>query len=142
MTSKASRRHRTTARETLESERERELVVRAFVTVLNEGREQDFLPFLTEDIVFDTPEAERVSGRLATTAAIRAMRDSCLSWRVEILHLAVADSVVLAEFLTHIVVAGEASHHLHGFASFRLEGYRIGAWNHTAGIPRRTGPRP
>lgn len=108
---------------------ERELIVRDFVTVLNEGQLCDIRPFLTESVQYRPSARLVIEGREAVMAMLRDLKDTFETWTLSLVHVAVCGDTVLAEQRLDIARPGTRSRCLAGFGSFRLDEFRITAWH-------------
>jgi limonene-1,2-epoxide hydrolase len=108
---------------------ERELIVRDFVAVLNDGGLDELLPFLTEDVVYRPSRTRHIVGRRELLGMVSGIRSRFAEWSTALLTVAVTGDTVLTEQVLHLRLPdGEACDVL-GFSSFRLEGSRICAWH-------------
>ncbi|MFG6446074.1 nuclear transport factor 2 family protein [Microbacterium sp. P06] len=110
-------------------QRELELVVRDFITVLNEGSSGELHAFLAEDVHYRLSADCTVYGRSAIVAMVDDIKTTFEDWRTFMVSVAVAGDVVLAEQSMSLRLPGCEPHLVMGFASFRLDGYRITAWH-------------
>lgn len=108
---------------------ELELVVRDFVTVLNEGSSRDLYAFLADDVHYRPSAQCTVYGRAAVVAMIEDIKHVFEEWRTFMVDVAVTGDVVLAEQSMVLRLPGCQPHLVMGFASFRLEKFRIAAWH-------------
>jgi limonene-1,2-epoxide hydrolase len=106
-----------------------ELVVRDFVTILNEGSDHDIHAFLTEDVTYQPSAREIVRGRGAVVSMIRDIRGTFTDWHTELVSLAVSGQVVLAELAMCLTLPATGPQWVMGFASFRVDNFRISAWH-------------
>ncbi|MET0885735.1 MAG: nuclear transport factor 2 family protein [Mycetocola sp.] len=108
---------------------ELELIVRDFITVLNEGSALELHAFLADDIHY-RPSAQRtIYGRAAVVAMVEDIKHTFDEWRTFMVSVAVTGDVVLAEQSMSLRLPGCQPHLVMGFASFRIEGFRIAAWH-------------
>lgn len=108
---------------------ERELIVRDFVTVLNEGQPCDTRAFLTEDVRYQPSVRRVIEGREAVTAMLRDLKDAFETWNLSLVHVAVTGETVLTEQRLDIALPGTRTRCLTGFGSFQLDRFRIAAWH-------------
>lgn len=108
---------------------ERELVVRDFVTMLNDGEAHELLPFLTEDVTYKPSPHRVVAGAGPVVAMVNELRCTFVEWQVSLISVAVSGDVVLAEQVFTLQLPEHTATRAFGFASFRLDGYRICAWH-------------
>ncbi|MFE1665723.1 nuclear transport factor 2 family protein [Microbacterium sp. P02] len=108
---------------------ELELIVRDFITVLNEGSPRELHAFLAEDVHYRPSAARTIYGRAAVVAMIEDIRCAFEEWRTFMVDVAVTGDVVLAEQSMSLRLPGGEPHLVMGFASFRLENFRIAAWH-------------
>ncbi|WP_243231019.1 nuclear transport factor 2 family protein [Microbacterium sp. CIAB417] len=108
---------------------ERELIVRDFVTILNEGETHELLPFLAENVKYKPSPRQEVSGRNAVTEMIRSIRDTFEEWQTSLITVAVSGERVLAEQVLRMRLPARDAADIYGFASFRLDGFRISEWH-------------
>jgi len=112
---------------------ELELIVRDFVTVLNDGAMSDVVAFLTEDVVYRSSAHQTIAGRPAVVSMVQDLRSAFDEWRTSLLTVAVANDVVLAEQAVCLKLAHTERQWVMGFSSFRLDGMRICAWHQVHG---------
>ena len=110
---------------------ELELIVRDFITVLNEGSTRDLHAFLADDVHYRPSAQCTVYGRSAVVAMIDDIKHTFEEWRTFMVSVAVTGQVVLAEQSMSLRLPGCQPHLVMGFASFRLEHFRIAAWHQT-----------
>ena len=108
---------------------ERELIVRDFVALLNDRAHTELYPFLTEDVLYRPSASKSVFGRSAVTRMIADVHDSFDHWTTDLTSVAVCGDMVLTEQRLHLRLPGTSTVEVMGFASFRLEGAQISAWN-------------
>ena len=108
---------------------ERELIVRDFVAVLNEGGVGELLPFLTEDVVYRPSHNRGVTGRREMLAMIEEIRSRFAEWSTALVTVAVAGDIVLTEQVLHLRLPEGERCEVLGFGSFRLDGSRICTWH-------------
>jgi len=106
-----------------------ELVVRDFITILNDGGDHELHAFLTEDVTYQPSAREIVRGRVAVVSMICEIRDTFTEWRTELVSLAVCGPVVLAELAMCLTLPSTGPQWVMGFASFRIDNFRISAWH-------------
>lgn len=112
---------------------ELELIVRDFVTILNDGTVRDLHPFLTEDVRYKPAPDKLVLGRDAVSAMISELRSAFIEWRTTLLSVAVTGHVVLTEQEMILGLPETGPQVLMGFSSFRLDGFRICSWHQVHG---------
>lgn len=108
---------------------ELELIVRDFVTILNEGSDAEIHAFLADDVTYKPSARQCVTGRAAVVAMICEIRDSFTEWRTELVNVAVSGPVVLAELATLLALPSKDPQWVMSFASFRLDSFRISTWH-------------
>jgi limonene-1,2-epoxide hydrolase len=108
-----------------------ELIVRDFITVLNEGSTRELHAFLADDVHYRPSASLTVSGRSDVVEMIDAIKRDFEEWRIFLVSVAVTGDVVLVEQSLSLRLPGCQPHLLMGFASFRVEGFRITAWHQT-----------
>ncbi|MFS0795077.1 nuclear transport factor 2 family protein [Microbacterium sp. 1P10AE] len=106
-----------------------ELIVRDFITVLNEGSTRELHAFLADDVHYRPSAQLTVYGRSDVVAMIEAIKRTFQEWRVFLVSVAVTGDVVLAEQSMSLRLPGCEPHLVMGFASFRLQNSRISAWH-------------
>lgn len=108
---------------------ELELIIRDFITVLNDGSSRELHAFLADDVHY-RPTADRtVYGRSAVVAMIEDIKETFEEWRTFMVNMAVTGDVVLAEQSLSLRLPGHQPHLIMGFASFRVNSFRITAWH-------------
>ena len=108
---------------------ELELIVRDFVSVLNDGSTTDLCAFLTEDVIYRASPKQVVSGRKALLEMVDDIRSTFEEWQTSLIDIAVTRDVVLCEQVVRLRLAGADPQWVMSFASFRMDGFRISAWN-------------
>lgn len=108
---------------------ERELIVRDFITVVNEGQLCDMQAFLTENVRYQPSARMVVEGREAVTTMLRDLKDAFESWSLSLVHVAVCGDTVLTEQRLDLALPGTRARCLTGFGSFRLVEFPIAAWH-------------
>jgi len=108
---------------------ELELIVRDFITVLNEGSTRELHAFLADDIRYQPSVERTICGRSAVVSMIEDIKHTFEEWRTSMVSVAVTGDVVLAEQSLVLRLPGCRPHLVMGFASFRLESSRIAAWH-------------
>lgn len=108
---------------------ERELIVRDFVAVLNEGDLGELLPFLTEDVAYRPSRARGIVGRREVLSMVEGVRSRFAEWSTALITVAVAGDTVLTEQVLHLRLPEGEGGDVLGFGSFRLQGSRICAWH-------------
>lgn len=106
-----------------------ELIIRDFVTILNEGSAAEIHAFLADDITYRPSSHQCVSGRSAVVAMICDIRSSFSEWRTDVVDVAVCGSVVLAELVMKLALPSEQARNVMSFASFRVDNFRISSWH-------------
>lgn len=107
---------------------ERELTVRDFISVLNDGSVRELHAFLADDVRYRHATHQTVRGRPAVVAMIDDIKCTFDEWRIAVVHVAVAGDVVLAEQTVTLRLPGCRPHRVTGLASFRLDNFRIADW--------------
>lgn len=108
---------------------ERELIVRDFISLLNTRVTTELVPFLTEEAMYELSPSQMIQGRRAITGMLDDVIDTFEIWHTSLIHVAVTGDVVLAEQCLQMRLPGHEAVRVFGFASFRLEGYRIARWH-------------
>jgi limonene-1,2-epoxide hydrolase len=108
---------------------ELELIVRDFVTILNDGSDLEIHAFLADDVTYKPSSRQTVTGRRAVVAMIREIRDTFSDWHTEVVNLAVVGPVVLAELAMLLTLPSKEPQWVMSFASFRVDRFRIAAWH-------------
>lgn len=108
---------------------ERELIVRDFVAVLNEGRVGELLPFLTEDVTYRPARTRGIVGRREVLDMVAGIRSRFAEWSTALVTVAVSGDTVLTEQVLHLRLPEGDECDVLGFGSFRLEGARICSWH-------------
>lgn len=108
---------------------ELEMVVRDFLTVLNDGQATEIHAFLTEDVVYRPSASCNILGRLAVVSMIKDIRATFDDWHTEIVNVAVTRNVVIAELVLRMRLPSSDPQCIMSFASFHLDGFRISAWH-------------
>lgn len=110
---------------------ELELVVRDFVTVLNEGCVRDLVPFLDEDLTYRASANQIVQGMRGVLAMIADINSTFVVRHTTLDWLAVDDSTVLAQQTIALALPGSRTQTVLGFASYRFRGLRVVEWTQT-----------
>ncbi|MCZ4067265.1 MULTISPECIES: nuclear transport factor 2 family protein [Microbacterium] len=108
---------------------ERELVVRDFIALLNDRAHAELHPFLAENVVYRPSANKRVWGRPAVTRMIAELHEEFDQWTTHLESLAVCGDTVLTEQRLRLRLPGTSTVEVMGFASFRVAGAQISAWN-------------
>nr|WP_314844176.1 nuclear transport factor 2 family protein [uncultured Microbacterium sp.] len=108
---------------------ERELIVRDFVTLLNDGAHSELFPFLADDVIYRPTASQVVRGRGAVTRMITDLHESFDEWSTALVSVAVSGDTVLTEQRLRLRARGSGAVEVMGFASFRLNGVQISAWH-------------
>ena len=108
---------------------ELELIVRDFVAVLNDGPTTDLCAFLTEDVIYRASPRQTVTGRKALLEMIDDIRSTFDEWQTSLIDIAVTRDVVLSQQAIRLRLPGSTPQRAMGFASFRIDGFRISAWH-------------
>lgn len=108
---------------------ERELIVRDFVALLNDRAHTELHPFLAEDVVYRPSASKSVWGRSAVTRMIADLHENFDQWTTDLQSVAVCGDTVLTEQRLRLRLPGTSTVEVMGFASFRLAGAQISAWN-------------
>ncbi len=108
---------------------ELELIVRDFVTILNDGSDLDIHAFLADDVTYKPSSRQSVTGRSAVVAMISEIRNTFSDWHTEVVSMAVVGPVVLAELAMLLTLPSKEPQWVMSFASFRVDHFRIAAWH-------------
>jgi limonene-1,2-epoxide hydrolase len=108
---------------------EMELIVRDFVSILNEGHDYEIHAFLTDDVTYKLSGRQYVTGRAAVVAMICDIRSTFAEWRTELVAVAVTGPVVLTELAMRLTLPSMEPQWVMSFASFRVDNSRISAWH-------------